>query len=526
MAITVRRLAAYDGLGLSLVAGIEGADRVIEWAHPIELADPTPWLSGGELVMTTGLKIGGSAESQFGYVHALVQTCAAALAFDTGTTFDSVPDGIRAAGDALGLPILAVPPSTPFIAISRAVIDELTADRIREVQDVVNQQEKLARETLSGGIPAVISALARAVSSTVAVIDTDGSVLAEHGVDSARIADLARSTTESARAAAGRRRQNSKVVADGDGYCTLQRISAAEELRGFLAVRSAGPLSPSGRVLISHAVSLISIELGKPAKIVDTEHRLRAAITRALLSLSADLDVGLLRYFGFDADSSIVAVVFSDVGPLLAAEREAASLLGSYGASYLMASMDTAIVVILPADRTEFAVRLHHQLGAQLRRVIGAGRGAPASIFCAERSVKQAGTAARVSRLQSQQLIDFSELETFSLLLGSRSSDELQALEQSMLGPLDAYDCQHHSAASTLVGTLEAFLEHNGQTEVAAAALGVHRHTMRNRIRKIVELTDRDLDSAHVRAELWIALKARELHRTTSGARLEDVKLD
>ncbi|MFE7423328.1 PucR family transcriptional regulator [Rhodococcus sp. NPDC057529] len=513
MAITVRRLAEHPGLGLALVAGIDGADRVIEWAHPIELADPTPWLSGGELVMTTGLKIGGSAESQFDYVSALIQAGTVALAFDTGTTFDRVPDGICAAGDALGLPILAVPPSTPFIAISRAVIDELTADRIREVQEVVSKQEKLARETLSGGIPAVISALARAVFSTVAVIDTDGRVLAEHGTDSARVVDLARSATESARAAVGRRRQTSKVVADGDGYCMLQSISAAEDLRGFLAVRSVGSLSSSDRLLVSHAVSLISIELGKPAKVVDAEHRLRAAVTRALLSLSADLDVGLLRYFGFDSDSSVVAVVFADIGPLLTAERQAANVLGSVGVPYLMASMETGIVVIFPADRSEIAVRLHHQLGAQLQRAIGAGRGVSAPILRAAQSVKQAGTAARVSRLQSKQFVNFAELETFSLLFGSHSSDELRALEQSMLGVLDAYDSAHPGSTSTLVATLEAFLEHNGQTEVAAAALGVHRHTMRNRLKKIVELTDRDLDSAHIRAELWIALKARELLR-------------
>ena len=78
-----------------------------------------------------------------------------------------------------------------------------------------------------------------------------------------------------------------------------------------------------------------------------------------------------------------------------------------------------------------------------------------------------------------------------------------------MLGALDVYDAAH--PASSLVATLTAFLDHNGQTEVAAATLGFHRHTMRNRLNKVVELTGRDIDSAHVRAELWIAVKAREL---------------
>jgi PucR family transcriptional regulator, purine catabolism regulatory protein len=64
MAITVRRLAGHKDLGLTLVAGRENADRAISWAHAIELADPTPYLSGGELVMTTGLKMGPTNDEQ------------------------------------------------------------------------------------------------------------------------------------------------------------------------------------------------------------------------------------------------------------------------------------------------------------------------------------------------------------------------------------------------------------------------------------------------------------------------------
>jgi purine catabolism regulator len=37
---------------------------------------------------------------------------------------------------------------------------------------------------------------------------------------------------------------------------------------------------------------------------------------------------------------------------------------------------------------------------------------------------------------------------------------------------------------------------------------------LRNRLVKIAELTGRELDSAYVRAELWVAVQARELLRT------------
>ena len=48
-----------------------------------------------------------------------------------------------------------------------------------------------------------------------------------------------------------------------------------------------------------------------------------------------------------------------------------------------------------------------------------------------------------------------------------------------------------------LLRSLEAFIEHNGHWERAARELYCHRHTLRYRIRKVEELTGRDLSPAH-----------------------------
>jgi len=63
------------------------------------------------------------------------------------------------------------------------------------------------------------------------------------------------------------------------------------------------------------------------------------------------------------------------------------------------------------------------------------------------------------------------------------------------------------------VDSLRAFLEHNGNWEAAARALGVHRHTLRYRVRRVAELTGRDLDAAADRVEFWLALQAAEMLR-------------
>jgi purine catabolism regulator len=86
--------------------------------------------------------------------------------------------------------------------------------------------------------------------------------------------------------------------------------------------------------------------------------------------------------------------------------------------------------------------------------------------------------------------------------------DALRAFADAMLAPLDAYDRAHDGE---LIGSLQAFLQHNARWETAAAQLFVHRHTLRYRMRKVEELTGRDLTSSFDRMEFWLALRARDL---------------
>lgn len=495
--ITVRDLTQRADLGLVLSAGEAGASRTIRWAHAIELNDPTPYLFGGELVMTTGLTVGRSHAEQYDYVARLSEKNVAALAFDTGTTFSEVPSGILAAGDDLGLPILQVPVRTPFIAITRTVIDELTADELRTVQRVVDQQDVLVRATLRDGAPGVVSALSRALAATVIVMATDGTLLAESGHDTQRLVEVARGAFPN-----DGRRHASRVVADRDGYCTIQTVRAGKADRGYLAVRSDDALTAPQRLLISHAMALIAIELEKPARVADAEQRLRSAVTGALLTNPAAADRSVLRYFGFDPDAEVVVVVLSNVGSVLPAQQHVSRQL-SGGAPFLMASVSGEIVVVLGAKNAGRVVELHRTLSTTAGRAICAGVSRRSRLDQVPLGLHQARSAARAHA--DGRITEFDELDLYSVLLGGRESGELALLAQSLV-PLIGEDSD-----TTLLDTLRSFLACNGQMETAAMNLGVHRHTMRNRIARITALLDCDLQSADTRAALWIAIRARAL---------------
>ena len=86
-----------------------------------------------------------------------------------------------------------------------------------------------------------------------------------------------------------------------------------------------------------------------------------------------------------------------------------------------------------------------------------------------------------------------------------------RALLRRGAGPAGRPDARTGSA---LVESLRAYIEANGRWAEAAASLRVHRHTLRYRMRKVEELTGRNLADAADRLELWLALRAHEFARS------------
>ncbi len=105
-------------------------------------------------------------------------------------------------------------------------------------------------------------------------------------------------------------------------------------------------------------------------------------------------------------------------------------------------------------------------------------------------------------------MASYRDLGAFQLLLSLQDDEALRLYCDSVLGPLEDGGGEY---GDELLRSLEAFIEQNGQWEKAARELYCHRHTLRYRIRRVEELTGRDLSSARDRIEFWLALRAREL---------------
>jgi purine catabolism regulator len=183
------------------------------------------------------------------------------------------------------------------------------------------------------------------------------------------------------------------------------------------------------------------------------------------------------------------------------------------GVGALVASREGTLCAVVDGsagDPLALAARTRDALAEEHGEVrVAASRVAPATAL--RSSFHEARYALEVTVFANGRAPDVAswrDLGAFQLLLSVQDGEALRLFCDSVLGPIEEGEGEY---GGELLKSLEAFLEQNGQWERAARELFCHRHTLRYRIRRIEQLTGRDLSTARDRIEFWLALKAREL---------------
>ncbi|EGX59956.1 regulatory protein, partial [Streptomyces zinciresistens K42] len=183
--VPLAALLAREDLGLRQIAGPVGADTVIHWAHTSEMADPYPYLLGGELLLSAGLHIPGGAGSGAyfdAYVSRIVAAGGAALGFGLAPVHDSVPPALARACDTHALPLLEVPPRTTFSGVARAVWQLMARARLAELRRVAEAQQGLAAAaSRPDPVRAVLRQLARRLEGWTVLYGPEGTEVASAG---------------------------------------------------------------------------------------------------------------------------------------------------------------------------------------------------------------------------------------------------------------------------------------------------------------------------------------------------------
>jgi purine catabolism regulator len=291
------------------------------------------------------------------------------------------------------------------------------------------------------------------------------------------------------------------------GILEIQTLRGRAAVVGWLAVQRAAPLSPTDRLLLNQAVSLITLQLDWPAELIAAYHSLGGTLLDLLLDPAQDAAtlVHHLRHFGFEAGSPVMLAVVT-------VPRGHRRLLGMVSDTLERASRPHVVsmveggvaVLLMASDAADLIDVLDHALDGVGKVAIGVSGSIPQTT--AARGVAPAKLAAAVAR-REQRRIGWSDDLTLSAVL---ADEAVRSRVWILARPaLDLLVRDSAPRETDLVASLEAFLQQNGSWEAAARALGVHRHTLRARISRVEELTGLSLDVAENRVMLLLGLMSR-----------------
>lgn len=490
MALTLRALSVERSLGLRVRAAEAGLDRPIGWVHPTELTDPQAFLEGGELLLTTGLAL--DEDTSPDYIRRLVRAGVAGLGFGVGLSHQDIPLSLVDTAAEVGLPVLEVPRKTPFIAITRAVSRAVAADEYAALVRTGKGQQELTRTAVGkGGTGGVVRKLAKLIDGWVLLLDSSGTLTDASPASASHFVDEVRG--ELARLRAG-----TLVTAVGKHEVVLQTLDT--RARGVLVVGTSAPLDAAGQHIVNTAVSLLSLALEQNREHVVALRRLRSGLCDLLAAGRAELAVKTMKTLwggAPEAPWSVVAVA----GPATARRALADALdAEALGDQVFFGEMGSFVVALGTEGGpvAEIVSRPSTRIGG-----LHAGLSDPVSTVDFPVGLHQARQAAEAAKAERVEFVRYAE-HAGRGFLEIVDSQAAQVFSDSILAPLRQHD---ETGRGELVASLACWLEHHGHWDLAAARLGVHRHTLRNRMRKVAELTGRDLDSPGVRAEFWLALQ-------------------
>ncbi|MEU1971081.1 PucR family transcriptional regulator [Microbacterium sp. NPDC019599] len=471
-------------------------DQPVRWVHSTDLADPTPFLSEGLALLTTGtqfLDVEDESAEIAAYVHRLVARGVVGLGFGTEVVRDGIPPALAEACRNERMPLFEVPYRTPFIAVARANAETIAAQAYARRSWALAAQRAIALAALRpDGLGATLAELSRQLDTWVGLFDAAGVLSREHpagALEEPMLEELA----DEVGAVLRRGARAGSSLRIGDSPFTMQTLGRGGHLRGVIAI-AAGELDQEGRGVVTSVVAMAGLALEQQQSLARAHSVLRAGLVHSLLAGDPVLARRISRdlWGGFPSAPVLVGVTDAATARSDAvAEWLALRASETRGAVFHGRAEDSMVVV----SRDE---EIFTELVERFQSRIGLSEPVPYAEFGDAHA--QAVTALRRG---AAPITRFREIAA-SGVLSALDSEAARSLAAARLAPLREHDEREGTA---LVETVRMWLEQDARIDAAATALGVHRHTVRARIGLAQRLLGTDLASFAARADLWAALQ-------------------
>jgi hypothetical protein len=537
--LRVRDLLSVPGLGLRLLTDVTGLDRAIKHVYTTDLPDPGRYLTPGDLVLTGMMwcREAGDAER---FVTVLAK--AGSVVLGAGEALGQVPPEVIQACGRHGVTLLAVPPETSFAAVTDEVGRRLNGDRETAMTRVLGRRRRLLSAVADGaGLDAMFRLMGREIGTECWLLTGTGRVVGGTGASlpPPLALQLACGYLKAERLPAVTE-AGARLV--GPSEYSLFGVGGEPRITGwFLACAGREQDWPHElRESVAELAADVALERARLEASRTGDRKLAEAIITMIASGggegAAPVEIAsLMRAIGMPPDGRyLLAAMGAESGRLAGPNADrwrfelAEELAMPLSDATLAGPLGDEIIVLIPlpgagdepdpgdtipaghvfADRLRAAQPVFESDRSRIRLSVGIS--APATGTAAlSGALQEASSARRLAALRGPTAISVvtsDEVASHELLLATVPGSILRLFRERMLGPLQVYDERHKAE---LLPTLREFLACSGSWNACAARMYVHVNTVRYRIRRIEELTGRDLSSLDDQVDFFLALRIR-----------------
>jgi purine catabolism regulator len=511
------RLPALRRGAPEVLAGTDQLQRPVRWAHSCEARHVPELLEGDEMLLMTGMGLGGTASDQRAFIRDLVARRVAGLVIELGRVFQEMPAPLVHEARRLHLPLVALHAEVRFVEVTKQLHSAILTRQLAVERRGAELNDQLTAMLVDGAeVPTILGRIAHAIGNPVLLERTGGHVVFHAAHDAVAEELLADWELLRPRVDAGEPLAATALVLATGGRVWGRLVAVPHER----------PVDGLARAAIERTAPLIALALGRTGEEQLLESRERGNFLHDVMAgriapediaaraAQLDLPAPDHRLLGLVAarrddpgerDDRRTPIALRDVRAWLQA-RGIASLTGTR-----RAADDIVLLLALPPGMTRSAA-VEHAVGALhaagLDRpppTLAAGPLADAWAELPDALRAAAETADTMRHGPVRAWHDATVPDVGRLLWGLRDDERLAAFARQRLKPVLDHD---RGRDAVLLPTLQSLCDHHWQKAPAARALRIQRQSLYARIGRLHRVLDADLEDPETRLGLDLAVRA------------------
>lgn len=526
MSISLQEVLALEVFKEStFLAGLEGKNNYVRWVTILEVLDEIDQLEPGEFLITTAFDLQKNKELRKQIIKLFHERELSGIAIQTGYYLEKVPEEMLEQANKYGFPIIEIPRTTTFSEITKTVHRHIINKQFEKIRFSEEMYKRLTEIALSNqGLPPIAQAVCNLINGEILIFDNNMNKLCSTSQHSSTISNhqLVENIYSFKEEFEQASLSHKKIMID-DWQVFISPVKSKNSTHGYIIGIKKSSFNEFEEIAIQHASTICALEFIKLSSLEQKDIQLKADFLEMILTGNYEDELTIHsqgRALGYKLGVHATCITIIQIDQYETIEewekieskllQTTLRLFQEHGLQTLF-KLFTGQFVMLITNRwpdkvnindvlERVSAEVHQKYGITLS--IGIGN-YYTDVKKYKYSYKEAQEALFILKTvwKKNKILHHRDLGLYKLLYPLLETKEninlTKQYYQQILGDLLEQE--------ELLTTLQTYFSCLKINE-AAEELFIHRHTLTYRLKKIEEITNKNINHFQDRLELELAL--------------------